>query len=683
MKKQADGRKRMLWIPICIILAVVLIAGLVLYGLLGGNSSKQTQAPEDADKLYWNVDRYDYVSKGPGGSTGRMKRSDGLYYIRFAVEGEQIDIPVEDVALVEWIDMRDLVGLELDERGICVGVKELDSFTGGIVANNYYVESIDGTTYVCNTSGYYKGVSTTLEIPETANAYDVGAEGLLRGMRTQIEPDDQILAIKNTEGVVTDVFVTPYQMPGDVYWNLEIMYDNVTKTSTRERSATGFFEYRMCFGGEIITVKTRELEIANQMDGYGARCMGLVFDENGYVVETLRAINVCGGTVIGSWYHVMSVDGSTVNMKKVSGGSDKGSEASGVMGRYCKTILTTTGEYTQVKEGDQVHCLTDVRGRIAYIFIINRPSETAKICWNVERQWDNATQKSLRKPDSDGWYRITVAIDGQQRVIKTQDKALAHQVDSYVANCFAVELNEDNEILSTFKAQNAIGGTVTMSWYTVDSVNNGVVTATRRGDPNNADYGTCLTNTLSDTCKIYNVGASAGTVGEVTTVKAGDQIHCFTNFKGELELIYIISRPVDSPVYYNLDRQYDEEKKVTLRTPAQDGYYYFRMAVNGKQVTLKTKDKQVASDVDANSGRCLALQVKQDVIIKAYSATKAWGYTGGVPVSYCDITSIDGPDLYHQAGTGLQDLQCQRKLHRVCRRAGYHPTGRPDSLSAE
>ena len=60
-------------------------------------------AVEEDLKIYWNVERDQYVAKGMNGVSARFPRDDGRYYIRFAIDGDQIDLAVFQLLLAGWL----------------------------------------------------------------------------------------------------------------------------------------------------------------------------------------------------------------------------------------------------------------------------------------------------------------------------------------------------------------------------------------------------------------------------------------------------------------------------------------------------------------------------------------------------------------------------------------------------
>ncbi len=664
MKQQEKSGKNLKWILLSC-LALVLVAGAAVAAVLLGGGSSQADAPngsgevnQTGELIYWNVERDKYVCGGLQGNTGRNKRSDGYYYFRLAVNGEQVDIPVADLELANRMDLQDYFGLVLDEDGVAVDMLLVEEFTGGVAADHWFVEQVEGTKMVVNTSPSFKGISVEMELTEDTLVYDVGSDGPLVGLPTQVVADDELIAIRDTEGAISTCYVYHFQEPGDVYWNIERMFDGTAGVTTRVPDALGFYSFQMAFGGQEVTIRTRDAEIASAMDKSPAKCMGLVFDEEGYVIEVTNAAACAGGKVLASWFHVMDVQGAVVNFKKIAGGVDQGQEVSARMTKYTRIVNVSgqgaMGEFLKmedVRAGDQVHCLTDRRGNIGYMFIIGRISETAKLCWNVERMWDAATKTSTRTPAADGYYYIRVACEGEQFTVRTKDKELVTTIDSNAARCFSLDLNGD-EVVKVSSTGTVTGGGVIASWFDIVAIDGNKITATKKaGDKAHADYGKTVTFTIDSDTDIFDVSDGALVSGSRTTLRVGDRIHGLTGLNG-VHTVYVVSRPADVPVYWNITRKYDTETKSTTRVPDENGYYWFDMCVGGKQVRLKTADKEIANMIDATAARCRGLRVSGDTILKAYTNENVYNANGKVVISWENVTSIQGSTVYTEKVEG-------------------------------
>lgn len=655
MKKQGAGKKGLLGILIAI--GALILVGAVILGvmLLGAEKEPPASNTEDRIVLYWNVDRSQYVGKGINGASGRNARPDGYYYIRFAVGGEQVDYQVADVDLVQKIDQLDVMGLEFDEQGVITGVKNVNECTGGMVATALYVKSLNGNTLECNTQGTYKGVDVTLELSEDTEVYDVGQTGLLCGMPSTVGIDDEIMAVKDYDGKIIYIFKESYLVPSDVYWNINRMYNSESKTSTREMDSMGFYVFDMALNGEVVQVKTRNYDIATQIDANAAKCVGLQFDENGYVSGVLTGSKATGGATFASWAHVFSVKDGQVTAKKLTG-SLAGTEYVGTISpNNCKIINISgiggeIGSYTELQYGDQIHGLTDVRGRLCYVFVIKRlsSSDGYNLYWNVERQYDSEKKVTKRTPSADGYYYIVVATGGQQVTVKTKDKEMVTKLDSNGARCFALKLTENNEIMGYDTASTIHGGVTFGSWYYVDKIDGKKVTVSRilTGDK----VPTVVEGVLAENVEIINGSDNFSShCGEYGKLGVGDRIHGLTDLDGNVRVIFIVNKAVPGPVYWNINKK-AVENNMTTRERAEDGYFYFEMTGGGKQYTFKTKDAEIATQIDSVSAKCMGLTVTKDgVITKFHTVTTVQGCQGGTQkLSWVDVLSVSGRTVVAQ-----------------------------------
>jgi endogenous inhibitor of DNA gyrase (YacG/DUF329 family) len=110
-------------------------------------------------------------------------------------------------------------------------------------------------------------------------------------------------------------------------------------------------------------------------------------------------------------------------------------------------------------------------------------------------------------------------------------------------------------------------------------------------------------------------------IGErVPDLQMNDRIICWTDMNNNALYIYIARRQVhDIPMYYNFRKMSVDAQKVTTRLPNESGYYVFELASKGKVVTVKTKDKALASKIDADSYQFFGLKVEKGIVKEYYS----------------------------------------------------------------
>ncbi|MBR5570994.1 MAG: hypothetical protein IKW10_08925 [Oscillospiraceae bacterium] len=619
-------KKILKWlIPVC----VAVIAAMVGLILFLGQSDDGAGAKKTADfKLYWNVDGKPY-------RTGKMIRTadrEGRVTITFAVDGDQVRIPVADPDLGMRIDMLQMVGLEINEEGVITDCYRVEDMGGKIIANNYLVTKVEGNAITCNSSIAATGYDVVFELDENTGVWDVGMDGITCGFPTAVKVNDQVIVCTDPDGNVDTVYVLPFQAPPPIYWNIDRKYDTTNKVCTREMDPMGGYTLQLAVNGEIVTVQTRDWELVQKMDAMAAKCFALEFDEEGALVDVIHAGTATGGGSFASWFSVDSVEGKTITCTKQS----TGTSASGILGPEVLVYDVSgygayVGEPTDIRVGDTVHCLKDSLGRIVVVFVVNRMVDS-EIYWNVERKWDSKTSLSTRTADAAGWYHIKVAVGGKQITVKTQDKAIVQAIDERAAKCFGLKLNGD-VIEKVYLPTAVTGGATFASWYDITELVDRKLTCYK------TTTGDIRTGTIAPGCEIYNVSTSAGTVGEVTTLQVGDRIHALKNREGQISVIFVVNRFYNYPTYYNLVRKWDTKTETTTREPDASGYYVFEMAFEGKVVTVKTKSKDIANDIDSQAAKCVALSVTNGIVTKAIHPGSTTAYKGGATSSYCLVTS--------------------------------------------
>ena len=621
--------KKIIWI---IIAAVLLLGGAVAAFLLW--PSQEAAPAENEVKLYWNVEQAQYVGLNKSGYTARVPRADGLYYIRFAFDGGQQELPVARRELVDIIDAQQVCGLVLDENGIVVDVQPVSQCTGGIAVNNYFVEKVEGNAVTVNMVGDFSAASYTIELDENTEVYNVGTADIMCGLPTSVQVDDQIYALWSKDhSRITHVFCAPYTPPGDIYWNAKRYYDSAAKISTRPSDATGTYTIDMYLNGEPVTFTTQDQKIVNAIDGRNPKWMGLQLNEEGKITAVISPTTVAGGKLLGgTQLTVTSIMGNSVSFVK----SD-GTELEATLANDHKVLNGTAtgdgaGSMTQLQVGDIVYCLADSRDRICYSLVLGGRLSGYKMYWNVDRQWNKTTKSTDRRPDKDGWYYFRMAVDGQHITVKTNDLTIANQMESPV--CCSLKLDGD-VVVEVPGSALVYGGSVFASWYNVTGVKDGFLTAVRDGKTVSAP--------LAKDCEIYNTSSTAKLEGEPTDyVGSSDTVHCFTNQKGEIAIIYVVSRKLYMHAYWN-------STKGQIRTPDADGWYYIEMTSEGKTVTVKTKDKAIVDDIDRRS--MMLLGVNDGEVLSVHTITEGAYTGGGLWGTYYKITNIDGSRITASNGT--------------------------------
>jgi len=626
-------KKRLYWI--CLLCLAVLG--------LAACSQKPAQAPteqaqeQNEIKIYWNIDREDY----PLTEDELPTRADaaGIYRARFAVDGEQVDLFFDNPYLMADADSFDFMGMVVDENNYVQEVIPVEYCAGGVAVLNYTVEEFDGAVVTCNAVSSLRGQRIKLKVNENTAVYNIGGEGLLVGMPGAIEVGQKICAVMGLDGYLSHVFVEPPFEMKPVYWNVNRMYDSTNKISTRESDALGVYTILFAVDGEHVELKTRDVVVANAIDRFAAKCMHLEFDEEGYIKNALHPGKATGGTSKASWFHVMELTDTGFRAEKFSG-SDKGSVANCKFAReyivYDMTGLNgQVGTPTELREGDQVHCLTDENGDVCLIFVVGGRYRELPIYWNIDRCWNADGKYSTRVCDREGWYYLRMAYEGKQVTLRTNDPAIVKTIDSRAAKACALELEGD--VIKAIYAPNTTAyGQTFASWMNVTEIGEDGMVYALKSD------GSTDQALMTEQTKVYNVSENARFIGCTTDVRVGDLIHGLKDFEGNIYTIYVVSRPIQSSIYWNVKRMYSSSTKETTRTPDADGYYHITLAYDGKQETFKTKNKDLMTQIDSIATRICGLEAYDGVISNVYAAKEVYGYGGGSKAGWCDIISING-----------------------------------------
>lgn len=630
MKKQEGKKQGKLWLWLVIALVVIAAAAAAVILLLPGKAPAAQPVQWDG-KLYWNVDRADYVGQGPeqsnanGRLTGRSAVG-GEYTIRFAVDGEKINYKCDNRELVVRMDFRDVMGLVFDDRGYIVDMCYPEEVGYTVALNRYVVLEINGNQILTSSNINAEGVEKTIEISENTQIYnlsDADGSGLMVGLPTQLAVLDEIVALQDAEGNITHVYADHYQQPGDFYWNVERQYDSTLKMSTRQPDAMGYYNYTFAVNGKQVQLRTKDQAMANDIDGFSAQWMGLVFDDDGNIIERTTLGKAVNGGVRSMKYNVQSIeqkDGySMVHTMGVSTGRYLSTQyimKDGVPVYDVSGASDYIGQPTELRVGDVSTAIRDCRGTTIAVLVHYR-ANTWEYYYNVQRQYDATAKQTKRTPDSEGYYYFDMVHDTQRVTVKTNNKAWANYIDSQGTNIVGLVVENGQVVKVPVSATMTMAGYYLASGWGVKSIDdNGRITLEQL---TGEKAGTTVVGMMAQDCKVYNVCPSADKLGEATTLKVGDKVRAYTNYKDEVQMIYVIARGFDSPIY----------RKVKSLGQKEDGYTYYLVAANGKQMTVRAKDPEVLKAM--GQSKSLAMYMYSDgTVYKAASAIYAKKGLGGL-----------------------------------------------------
>lgn len=638
MKKE-NGKKSLAWLWILIaILAVLAIAGGVLGAIfLGGlfNQPEENVEPEPEkimSDLYWNVDRKEMIDPETGLSI-REAAADGMYYMRLAVNGEQKEIPVADKKLVNRMDILDVFGLQFDAEGNVVDlIAPEDMYTK--IGEKVFVQSIEGNTMIVNTSQALNGMQIPVTLTGNEGVFNVSTleRPAFDGEATELEIMDQVLIYGSDETTAHTIYVTDRFWESDVYWRIVRKYDSTNKCTAREQQPDGYWYFDMASRGQIKTYRTNRQDVINAIDGYGVNsaCCGLVFDENGDVIDCFNAAMAARGYLAANGYNIteLSEDGKTFTATRVMMGNEVGKTYTSTITEETEIYNVNTtadfiGQATELQLRDYCYIIADTKGNAKVIFIIIRHVDSP-MYYLLNRSYSSALGMTAT-PDADGYYNFTFAVKGKQKKFKTKDKELAEQIHTYGYNMMGLKVSGD-KVLQAYNPECVSGNYSFAGNYFVTSFADPLLSA-------QSSSGTAANGVLVEGAEIYDVSGVDRVKGKKAKLREGDRIICYTNEQGEITHVYITARYVaGTKVYWNINtRSYDSEKFETKATKNADGYYTFKVIKPGKgEIELKTTSKEVASQFHAiGTGIPIALKVSGDTLKAAYpgwAAIEGGGY---------------------------------------------------------
>jgi len=618
--KQAKERKNRLWLWIAlaaVVVAVGVVAALVLPGILGGQSQGSVG---DAD-LYWNIDKIKYTENAEVmGMSTREPAEDGNFYVRFAHQGEQVELQVVDKQLVNVIDNLDAMGLTFNADGVVVDAIPAAQLATPM-AKDFYVRAVNGNQVVMNSSIAMNGMDVRFEITDKTGIWDVDLDTDPIGKVCELNVFDRVHVYANAEGVVTHVYMVEHPVDAEIYWRVERMYDAETGQHTRVPDENGVYTILCSHKGELVELKCKDADLVREIDE-GAILQAqfaFVLDEEGYIIESVDVGMALRGTYYASDYHVTEViDENNYTLTKLSAGNSQGDVKSlklaencviyqccqqGCYEKNCGEIVDSLQEY------DRVNVYSDLDGNAIMIFVTRRKVDS-KMYYNLNRSYNATKQTTTRKLEG-GYYVYDMLVDGKVIKVKTNNKEFADKIDARSNQCCGLDL--DGNIITAVHDPVCVAGSAALGNKSpLTAMMGSVITVS---DPYS---GKSWNSVLAADCKVYSAvqGIYGKEVGGETTLQVGDHVTTWRNSHEEIYLAFVTSRRVEgAKIYYNLDRRYNAEAKQTRREPNEEGYYEFLMATEGKQVTVKTQSRSLATFMDSQTAPVMGLKVNKNGIV--------------------------------------------------------------------
>ena len=655
--KQEATKKSKLWLWLVIgAVALLAVAGVVLALVLGGSGDVDEGPKGGRPELYWNVDKLTYTENSESGLSTREPGEDGLYHVRFAYNGELVEMAVIDKPLINYIDTMDAMGLVRDADGVVIDVIDAKEVATEKTKNTY-IKSNTSTTITINSSIAMNGMITNLELCELTEIYDVtpGAEQPGKIITTaDLLPMDTLTVYANDMDQVTHVYITNHPKQSKVYWRAVQSWDSKQKATARVPDENGVYTIPFFCDGELVELKTRDKTIATKVDSVSRySChFGFEFDEEGYIISQFNSALGISAVLTCERWDVMSIEGETVTIQRLL--TNDGSTWTGTVTSDCvvydvSPAAKQEGRQGQkvdgLKVGDRVCVWSDTNGNPIMAYVSMRLVDSPAY-YIPTTKYSSAKKETTREPNWKGYYEIELVKEGSnaKQVYYVKDKETMNFIDSQNTKCIGLKVGEGNVIEYAYDSECITGYSCATRGGVTTAVTGGIFTKITYGQP-----GTEVNFVQAVGCRIYNM-STYGTYGEETTLRPGDHIYGYRQPTGEILLIYITKRQTGgNTIYYNLERKYSSTTKETTREPDADDWYVFTMAKDGKVVTLRTKSKEIASKVDSYDPCAIVLEVSGDVILKAHDPTYA--YAGSKTASGYRYQGINADGLHYATYT--------------------------------
>ena len=635
--KQEKTKKSKLGLILVICLAAALIAGGVLLAIFGLGGEQDVTAAGPV-KLYWNIDKELYWGKSATGFSSREPGADGIYRVRFAVDGQIQELAVADKTLVNAIDSLEVMVLTLDAEGNVIDAQDAKMVVKHSVIKSY-VQDVTGDTINANSSILMNGMRHRIKVTDKTKIYDVSGDAEFVGQ--EVTQDtlsflDCIHMFVNEATEEQTILVLSHMEDRKLYFRAEQMWDFAAEGTKRQPDENGLYTLGVFHEGEYVELKTKDKDIADLFDyksPYSPHfCFG--FDDDGYVISIENSEVGKFGMLDATRVEVLQIDGNQIMaMETIQGSSGRtynytipadcpiydASSVARVEGRQGQKV-------DSLKLNDVINVWTDINGNPVFIYIAQRIADSPAY-WTFQQKYDSKKQETTREPVK-GWYEFELAQAGVPgtKIYKTKDKAIATQIDATVERVVGLKLN-GNIIEGVYAPESLFGYSIIYRGGAVRDINSIFVNLIGFANPNSP-----VQIMLSENCKVYDVSGYSD-IGVETELQVGDHTYCFRDLSGQVVAIFVTQRSLGGDtLYYNLDYQYDSEKGETKRQPNADGYYEFLLAHKGKQVTVKTKDKKIADKIDGTGNLMMSLVVKNGVVKKVFAAD--WSYNQLLSSSY-------------------------------------------------
>ena len=647
MKKETT-KKSKLWIWIVVAAVLLLAAGGTALALLGGGNqgAEPTVATDPVPTgpradLYWNLDREFYTANSQTGLSTREADADGKFRMKFAYNGEIVELVIIDKKLVNIIDTQDIVGLTFDENGVVIGqinVRELATEVGKKV----YIKKATDDMIQANSSMAMNGMELNLKLGQYSEIYDLREGSETYGKKvapSDLGVMDCMTVYANADGDNTHFFILSAAQRSKIYWRANLWTSSSNNHAGFTVDENGYTVLPFYADGEYVEVKTNDAALVeyygdlSRHSGY----TGLIFDENGYAIDVLNAAVGVAGQRLVSAMDIIEINGNYVKLKNrisTSGtmnweGEIPDTAVIYAMGSwaYSEGIMGKKLSVSDLKVDDRITIFADMDGNPIEIGVTNR-IYNLKPMYSNNQKYDAATRSTTRVQDAEGYWEYTFIDAKGIHKYKTKDQKLANFIDSYPEKTFGI-VTKGDKLVRAYEYENLFGQVRFCTALYVDSINSSIISCTDQKKAN------AYTGLLSEDVQVLDISGDSKQWGQKIKLQVGDCMVAFYNLNKEIEQIYVTKRSMGGKLYVNVDpnssRALVEVKNEETGEVTERYWEYLVTDMNGKETTLKlpsgkydetTKsyaNKYLQSRIDSASQGVIALEVSGGKIKDAHA----------------------------------------------------------------
>lgn len=521
-------KKKALILTIGLVVACLAVGAVFLFGR---KPVPENQTPPPPS-LAFNLD----LQAALEGRLTRVPDADGYFSVRLLVDGQEKTYKTKDDQLIMQLDTLQVLNLEADENGMLLSVSEPVQKE---LADRYVVQKLDGNGLLLNTSIAFNGAQIELQLAQNCVIRDVrGTEPA----EVQLQIMDQVTVYGDETGAATHIFLQHRELPAKLYWRLERKYDSKAKETSRQPDENGVYTILFAADGQQTELKCKDKAVVTQIDlpGTDFGAMGICVDEEGYIVQVQDVYKAIQGREICSKYDVVTVEGDRFVAVNNQDGNTCGQTIEGQVAPDCGIYNVSSSAYVRgeqvetLQPGDRITAYSDSMGLVKYVYLHTRMMESP-LYFNLNRMYENSD--TTRQPDAEGWYIFQLASDGKIVTVKTKDRNIAKNMDSYSSRGMGLILEED-VVTHCFGANCVTGGGLLSSGREVREVNSAMVTT-------GSGKSRVTPLMLHPDCKVYDVTGNPGTtLGEETQLQLGDKLYAFGTNNEQATHIFVTVRPI-------------------------------------------------------------------------------------------------------------------------------------------